>query len=285
MVTSGVVSIVAEIQGREQQELAASRAVLREFREHIRRAQLLDDMMRPKRLPETPGLDIAVLFRPAAHAVSGDYYDVIPLGDRRWGICIADVCGEDFAVRYLPLFKSALRMVAGSEGSPARVLREINRAVAAQLDPDAFIAMSYTVLDLRQSHLVQANAGLEPGVMIAASGGEPVHLRGTGIVLGVMPEAAYEEQALPLHIGDTLVLFTDGMTEASDRQGRFLGREGLLEQIRAHANAVTARAMADRIFDYVTRYSEGGRRRDDMTLLVVKVTATNLPASEQADEG
>jgi sigma-B regulation protein RsbU (phosphoserine phosphatase) len=129
------------------------------------------------------------------------------------------------------------------------VLGEINRELASELDPDAFIAMSYTVLDLRQSHLVQANAGMEPGVLLPASGGEPTHLRGTGIVLGVVPEAAYEEQALLLHTGDIAVVFTDGMTDASDRHDRFLGREGLLEQVRTHANAATARAMADRIFD------------------------------------
>ena len=286
MVTSAVVSLAAEIQDRERQELAASRAVLRQHWQRIRIAQHVDEMLRPKQLPETPGLDIAVLFRPAAHAVSGDYYDVIPLGERRWGVCIADVCAkQELAIRYLPLFKSALRMAARAEGSPASVLTELNRAVAAELDPDAFIAMSYTLLDLHQAHLVHANAGLEAGVMIPATEGELVPLPRTGIVLGVVTDAAYEEQTLPLHTGETLVLFTDGMTDVSDQQGRFLGREGLLDQIRAHANAITAREMADRIFDYVARYSEGGRRRDDMTLLVVRVTATDLPASEQADEG
>jgi sigma-B regulation protein RsbU (phosphoserine phosphatase) len=218
--------------------------------------------------------------------VSGDYYDVVSLGSGRWGIYIADVCAkQELALRYLPVFKSALRMVARRESSPAAVLREVNRDLTSELDPDAFIAMSYTILDLQQSHLVQANAGLEPGVVIATSGGQPTDLQRTGIVLGVEPDAIYEEQTLPLHTGDAVVVFTDGMTDASDRQGRFLGREGLLEQIRAHANAPTARAMADRIFDHVTRFSEGGRRRDDMTLLVVRVTAAGLSASEKTDGG
>jgi sigma-B regulation protein RsbU (phosphoserine phosphatase) len=286
MVTSGVVSIAAEIQGREQEELAASRAVLRQHWQRIRIAQHVDEMVRPSKLPEAPGLDIAALFRPAAQAVSGDYYDVVSLGSGRWGIYIADVCAkQELALRYLPVFKSALRMVARRESSPAAVLREVNRDLTSELDPDAFIAMSYTILDLQQSHLVQANAGLEPGVVIATSGGQPTDLQRTGIVLGVEPDAIYEEQTLPLHTGDAVVVFTDGMTDASDRQGRFLGREGLLEQIRAHANAPTARAMADRIFDHVTRFSEGGRRRDDMTLLVVRVTAAGLSASEKTDGG
>ena len=281
LVTAGVVSIAAEVQARERQELALSRAVLQQHRQRIRIAQYVDEMLRPRSLPTSPGLDIAFRFRPAAIGVSGDYYDVIPLGPRRWGICIADVrAKQELGLAYLPLFKSALRLAARREHSPGSVLTHMNREVATEIQEreelEAFISMSYTVIDLDQGELTQTNAGIEPAVLVPASGGELVDLGASGIVLGVLADATYEEQKLSLHTRDTLVLFTDGMTEATDRRDRFLGREGLLKQILAHAQAPTAEAMAQRIFEYVIGYSEGGRRRDDMTLLVVRVTAPDL---------
>ncbi len=287
VVTGGAVSTAAEFQQRERQELAASRALLRQHRQRIRIAQHVDDMLRPKRLPDTPGLDLAVLYRPAAHSVLGDYYLVIPLGGRRWGICIVDVCAKyEIAFRYLPGFHWAVRLAATREatsGGPAAVLREINRVVTAELDPDAFIAMSYTILDLDQGRLVHANAGLEPGVLLPASGEEPVTLSSGGIVLGVLPEVHHEEQTLLLHTGDTLALFTDGLTEVTDRNSRFLGREGLVEQIRAHRETPRAQTMAEHIFDYVTEYATEGRRRDDMTLIIAKVTATDLGSAARGE--
>jgi len=287
VVTASAVSTAAEFQQRERQELAASRALLRQHWQRIRIAQHVDEMLRPKRLPDTPGLDMAVLYRPAAHPVLGDYYMVIPLAPRRWGISIVDVCAKyEIASRYLPGFHWALRLAARREsasGGPASLLREVNHVVAAELDPDAFIAMSYTVLDLDQGHLVHASAGLEPAVLAPASGGQPITLFSGGIVLGVLPEPTYEEQTLPLHTGDMLVLFTDGITEVTDRQNRFLGREGLLEQIQAHAQAPTAELVAQRVFDYVTEYAAGGRRRDDLTLMIVRVTATDLGRAAQGE--
>ncbi len=288
LLTAGVVSIATEVQERERQELLLSRAALREHWQRIRIAQHVDEMLRPRRLPATPGLGIAFRFRPAAHAVSGDYYDVIPLGGRRWGLTVADVrAKEELGLFYLPLFKSALRLAARREESPARVLTQINREVAAEMqergEPEAFISMCYLVVDLDRGEMVCANAGIEPPVVVPASTGEPVSLCRHGIVLGVLPEASYEDERRAIRSGDTLVLFTDGMTEAFDRNDRVLGREGLLEQIQAQSRAPNVEAMAQRVFEHVIEYTREGRHRDDMTLVVVKVMATDVgPAQERS---
>lgn len=281
LLTSGIVSIATEVQQREREELVLSRAALRQHWERIRIAQHVDEMLRPRRLPPTPGLAVAFRFRPAAQAVSGDYYDVVPLGGRRWGIVVADVrAKEELGLVYLPLFKSALRVAARREDSPARVLTHINREVAAEMrdrdEPEAFISMSYTVVDLDEGAITCANAGIEPSVLIPQPGEEPVALGGPGIVLGVLPEASYEEARHPIRAGATVVLFTDGMTEIFDREDRVLGRDGLLEQVKSHADASSADAIAKGIFEHVTDYGKDGRRRDDMTLLVVRVTATDV---------
>ncbi len=289
IVTAGVVSVVAEVRAREQHALLISQGVLQQHWQRIRNAQHVENMVRPPRLPRIPGLDVAFRFRPAATAESGDYYDLIPLGGRRWGACVADVRGKHSrGIVYLPTFKSALRFAARHQQSPAAVFQDVNSLVEAEtaekVDLEMFISLCYAVIDLDTASLTYANAGHEPPIIIPASGGDPIALRGTGMVLGVLPEATYGEEKLPLHTGDTIVLFTDGMTEAADRRSRMLGREGLIEQIKAHVGAPTADAMAGRIFENITEYGKGSLRRDDMTLLVVRVTATDLGRSRQGED-
>lgn len=286
LLTAGIVSIATEVQERERQELVLSRAALQQHWERVRIAQHVDEMLRPRRLPPTPGLEIAFRFRPAAQAVSGDYYDVVPLGGRRWGIVVADVrAKEELGLIYLPLFKSALRVAARREASPARVLTQINGEVAAEMrerdEPEAFISMCYTVIDLDDGTLTCANAGIEPPVLLPEPRGELMTLECPGIVLGVLPEATYQEATYPIGTGATVVFFTDGMTEVSDSEGRLLGRDGLLAQIEAHADAANADGVARGVFDYVNSYGKGSRRRDDMTLLVVRVTATDVGATRE----
>jgi sigma-B regulation protein RsbU (phosphoserine phosphatase) len=281
LLTAGIVSVATQVQQREREELVLVRARLEEHWQRVRMAQYVDRLLRPTRLPATPGLDIAAQFRPAGAGVSGDYYDVIPLGERRWGFVVADVrAKEELGLLYLPIFKSSLRLAARAEASPASVLTQINREVAADMSErgelDAFISMCYAIFDLEQGRLTYANAGMEAGVLIPAANQHMISLSSHGVVLGVLPEATYEEESWAIHPGDALVLFSDGLTEAFDSRGQILGREPLLDEISAHLDELSAEAMAREVFDYVVEYGKGARRRDDTTLLVVRVTATDV---------
>ena len=281
IVTAGVVSITAEIQARERRALEASRGALQRLSTRIRIARNVDELVRPRRLPSAAGLEVAFRFRPAARAAAGDYYDLVFLGDRRWGVCVADIRGNrELTVAYLPVFKAALRVAARREQYPALVLAETNRQVAAEIadrgESDAFVSMCYVMIDLDEGSLSYAIAGNEPPVLLRADGQQVLSLAEAGIVLGVLPDAAYEEETMPLQTGDVVVLFTDGMTEVTDRENRFLDREGLIARILENASAPTADAMANGVFDYVNAYGREGLRRDDMTLMVVRVTATDV---------
>jgi serine phosphatase RsbU (regulator of sigma subunit) len=281
LLTAGMVSIASEVQQREREELVLWRGRFWEHEQRVRMAQYVDRLLRPARLPDTPGLEVAVEFRPAAAGVSGDYYDVIQLGERRWGFVVADVrAKEELGLLYLPVLKSSLRLAARAEASPGSVLTQINREVAAEMQErrelEAFISICYAIVDLDQGSLMYANAGMEPGVLMPAGSQRVMSLSSHGVVLGVLPDAVYEEETWAIHRGDALVLFSDGLTEAFDSGGRVLGREALLEQIRAHAGEPTAEKMSRRVFDHVVEFSKGSRRRDDSTLLVVRVTASDV---------
>jgi len=97
-----------------------------------------------------------------------------------------------------------------------------------------------------------------------------------GIVLNVVPDAQYEDASVPIHTGDTLVLFTDGLTEVRDGEGRFFGREGLVQCISAFSHASTVSSLVESVFNCANEFGRQGQRRDDMTLLAVRITATDL---------
>jgi sigma-B regulation protein RsbU (phosphoserine phosphatase) len=209
---------------------------------------------------------------------------VIRLGARRAGICIADFAVRwEWGMQYLYAFKNSFRLAARREQSPARVLTEVNREMEAEVASDpasqdrpyAFASMCYVVIDLDQGALCYATAGNEPPFLLSA-GKAPRSLEKAGIVLNVTPEAQYEEESVPLQAGDGLILFTDGITEVRNAEGQFLGREGIQACLEGEHAALSASALADVIFNRANDFGHRGQRRDDMTLLVVKVTATDL---------
>ncbi len=279
---AGLVSIMATLLRQETAELTVSRSTIQQNLQRIRIAQRVDDLVRPHRLATLPGFDIAFRFRPSAQAAgAGDYYDVIRLGPRRLGVCVGDISARlELAIPYLPVFKAEFRAAARRESAPAQVLSEMNKWVMAEIeerrDRDAFICMCYVIIDLDEGQLTYAIAGGEPPLLLTRTSDAPIVLEKAGIVLGVLPEVAYQQETLPVHTGDTLVLFTDGIVEVSDERNQFLGREGLCAHLLAHASLPDAQALADRVFNFANDYGKHGRRRDDMTLLVVRITATDV---------
>jgi serine phosphatase RsbU (regulator of sigma subunit) len=286
MVTAGVVSAATEIQSQERRALVTSRAALQQHWQRIRIAQTIDQMVRPPRLPSISGLDIAFRYRPAAYSVSGEYYDVIRLAPRRAGICIADFAVRwEWGLQYLYAFKNVFRLAARREHSPARVLSQVNQEMEAEIAsepasqerPYAFASMCYAILDLDAGAVTYAIAGHEPPLLLSPATGEITALdRTAGIVLNVVPEARYGEATAPVHTGDFLVLFTDGLIEVRDQQGEFFGREGVAACLEQHRSAPNAAALADALFSAAGRFGEKGERRDDITLLVIRITATDL---------
>jgi serine phosphatase RsbU (regulator of sigma subunit) len=292
-VTAGVVGLVMQLQSQERQALATSRAALQQHWQRIRIAQTIDQMVRPPRLPQIAGLEIAFRYRPAAYSVSGEYYDVIRLGPRRAGICIADFAVRwEWGLQYLYAFKNSFRLAARREQSPARVLTQVNREMEAEIASDpafqerpyAFASMCYVVIDLDRAELTYAIAGHEPPVLITEEGRRLTSLEHSGVVLNVVPEAQYEDTSVPVQSGDTLALFTDGLTEVRAPDGRFFGREGLVNCIARFAQAPAVTAFVESVFSCANEFGRQGQRRDDMTLLAVRITATDLGRQEPGAE-
>ena len=239
----------------------------------------VQQMLLPQVMPQVPGLEIDARYL-AAQKVSGDLYDVFKLGYDRVGVAVADVSGKGMSASLLmAICRTMLRQLAPLYNSPARVLAELNRSLAGDVRTGMYITMTYAVVDAGKNQLTIARAGHELALLsrrdattgsfvseYVGSEGMPV-----GLVDAELFESAIADQTLAFAPGSTLVLYTDGLTEAPNAEENEFGSARLADALRT-AHAGTARQINDGILAAVEKFSGRGGLRDDYTLLTVKRT-------------
>ncbi len=225
-------------------------------------------------MPDTPppirGLDYAGSCRPAS-GVGGDYYDFLPLGNERLGLALGDVSGKG---TYAGLLAAALQahlqaLVAGNLSEPAQVLAALNRLTAGKMEGNQFATLFFALYDGNTHALTFANAGHPPALLVAATG-DVCELAPTGRVIGWSTDVAYEQRTLTLAPGDTLVMFSDGISEAGASSGREFGADALARVILGDRDRDAA-GLVSAISNEVDRFTAGAPPDDDRTLVVAKV--------------
>ena len=240
----------------------------RAYQQKYRIASMLQQRLIPSSIPRIDGLDIGHKFLPARE-VGGDYYDFIGIGPSSVAVVLSDVSGSDVeAAEYTTMGKHVLRAYARECDSPAEVLTKTNDLICETTDAEVFISTFYGVVDIGNMKLRYANAGCEPAVFYMAADRSVSTLAADGILLGIRAGMTYEEREVSLDSGDVLVLFTDGLTEASE-QGRRFGVESVME-IVARSARLRAQKIADRIHNGLMEFTRG-RIGDDVAMVVLKV--------------
>lgn len=225
----------------------------------------------PKRAPRVPGFQLAGLWRPARE-VAGDFYDFIPLGKGKWGIVIGDVSDKGApAALFMAISRSVLRASASAEPQTARAIERANRVLTADAANGMFVTVFYAVLETGPRQLTFVNAGHNPPMLLRKSG-RLEWLRRHGIALGVDPELSWESHSLQFEEGDALVLYTDGVTEASNGQDKFFG-ESRLVRILKSCTGSSAGAIVHAIDRGVREFIGERRLADDVTTVVVRAQA------------
>ncbi len=253
--------------------LAADNARLFAERAHV--ARRLQESLLPVELPPIPGVALAARYLASGEGleVGGDFYDAFALGGDAWALVIGDVCGKGAdAAGVTALARYTLRALAPHAGGPDQVLREVNDALVRQsVTDERFLTMAYGVLSSAPSRsLALALAGHPHPVVVRADG--RIERAGVpGTLLGVFSDVSVANASVTLGAGDTVVLFTDGVTEAHGADGLF-GDERLESTLRSLAGA-SADDIAAGVADAVTAYRAGGTSEDDMAVLVVQITA------------
>ncbi len=223
----------------------------------------------PNAFPEIPGLDIFAFTVPARQ-VGGDCYDVIDVGDGRIAITIGDVSGKGTPAAILMANVQAAVRALSEAGIPAgELIRRVNRLVYRFTEESAFITFFYCVLDGRTGALSYVNAGHNPPCLIRADGRKE-YLEKGGLVIGVVPEADYEEGAATLGPGDSLVLYTDGITEAMNHNDEMFGEERF-ERILEEYRHAPAREIERHVYAGIKDFAAGAAQSDDLTMVVIKI--------------
>ncbi len=224
----------------------------------------------PERLPEVAGLELAALSLPAKE-VGGDFYDAIPLPGNRTAFVIADVAGKGVpAALFMALSRTVLRANALVPRSAREAVREANMLIAEDAKSGMFVTLFYAVVDPATKMLTYVNAGHNPPLLFRSGSGRPLELKGTGIILGVMPEADYGEETISLESGDLVLLYTDGVTEAINPGEEQFGEKRLIETVMG-CHDLPPGAIVDRVRDAVVRFSGDEPQFDDLTLMVLRV--------------
>jgi phosphoserine phosphatase RsbU/P len=223
-----------------------------------------------------PGLAVAGRYQPSRE-VGGDFYAVLPFGDGRVGLAIADVAGKGIPAATLAARTRYLLEAVASDGrDPADVLARLNASLVNDAATDLFVSMYYAVLVPARGVLRWASAGHLPPVLLRGGASRPSRLDSAGVLLGIIPGAAYESRETTVGPGDVLVLFTDGITEARRPDGELFGDQRLAAAVAA-ARTGTAEEIAGAVMQSVAQWA-GTSQRDDRTLAVIRF----LPVADAA---
>jgi len=230
----------------------------------------------PHTLPNLEGLDIAARFLPMT-SVAGDYYDFIAIDDRHLGILIADVSGHGLASALIAsMLQVALSAQGANASEPAKVLSGLNRALCGKFTAN-FVTAAYVYLDLKDNLMRYASAGHPPLLLFRASSGKVTKVIENGLILGMFPEATYEDLEIPVEPGDRFVLYTDGILEAANRLQEEYGAERFM-RFMENNTSLSADRFADAFLREIScwsRESPAQGQQDDITLLAIGFAPRN----------
>jgi serine phosphatase RsbU (regulator of sigma subunit) len=293
-----------------QEQAFAERERVARFERDVQIARSIQASFLPETLPAVPGWELAAHFQPARE-VAGDFYDVFPMVEgRRLGFVIADVCDKGVgAAMFMALFRSLLRAFAnqntalgwmdaqGDDWLSAGVGRQrkgpsagtttlknaivhTNNYIARTHDrANMFATIFFGMLDPQTGALAYVNGGHEPPVIVGAAGIK-ARLMPTGPLVGALPDLPFEVGEAQLDRGDTLVAFTDGVTEAWSASGELFTTKRVYEVLAQPPSS--AASLLTALEAHIQQHISGTEASDDITMLAIRRTGRALAASARA---
>lgn len=243
------------------------RRARRQREDELEEARDIQKNLLPRDLPEVAGHEIAGMTQPV-HFVGGDYYNVVRLSDQHIAVCIADVSGKGLpAALLMSSLQAALKPLMAQNLPPRELCRRLNGMMCDITPLGKFISFFYAVLDHKQDRLTYCDAGHNPPILIRRNGAV-MELNAAGAVLGQFPDWVYEQSDVQLRAGDRLILFTDGLVEASSADFEPFGEDGLARVVRANSEMSAAELMGS-LMQAASQHC-GGRFQDDASMIVLK---------------
>jgi sigma-B regulation protein RsbU (phosphoserine phosphatase) len=204
-----------------------------------------------------------------AQQVGGDLYEVLRAGDRV-AVALGDVSGKGIpASLFMAVTMTLLRSMARQFASPEEVLRRVNDELTASNPRGMFVTLCLAIYDMKTGLITCASAGHHAAVHLGPTHPPRFVFSSSGPVLGLMPGARFENETLAFQPGETLVLFSDGVTEAFDQAEDLFGETRLLDQLSREPGA-TAVETVNSVLGAVQRHAAGAPQSDDLTIVAVR---------------
>ncbi len=224
--------------------------------------------MLPHIAPEVPGVDLASAYVPCFE-LGGDFYDFIPLPEENTALVVADVSGKGVAASLIMAsVRSALRAQVDNVYYLYEVMRRLNMMLCRDTQPQEFVTIFYGVLDRRNLRLTYCNAGHPPGLILRD--GDIIELGSENLVLGVDPDEQYTQHLIDLKVGDTIVLYTDGLIDAMNFDSKVFGMQRLRAAVKT--GGASAEAVVQNILWSVRRFVGMAKRNDDISMIIAQIT-------------
>jgi len=238
----------------------------RRMEEDMRMAAEIQNGLLPRDAPIVPGWDLAGCNRPC-RTVGGDYYDFAIEG-RRLLLALGDVSGKGTGAALLMTVLRAAVRAHWTEPSLAEAVSRINRTVCQNVPSSKYVTFFLGALDPASGRLDFVNAGHNPPLLVRASG-EVEKLSDGGLVLGMFENIVYDGGGVEMHPGDTLVVYSDGVTETWDPDGEEFGEESLIP-LAVKSRTLDAEGLQNAILREIERFEAGARATDDRTIVVLR---------------
>ena len=245
-------------------------------------AREVQERLFPQTYPRVQGVDLAGYCRPA-QAVGGDYYDYFTLpsatnSEDRLALALGDISGKGISAALLMAsLRASLRSIASLQQSDlANLIRHVNNLVYESSTTNRYATFFYAEYDPSTRLLTFVNAGHNPPYILRRT--QVIPLKATGTVIGLLPDAEYAQATIPMHSGDVLIAFTDGISEAMNHNDEEWGEDHMIatsQQLLAQPNCThTARQLLDCILAAADKFTDGAPQHDDMTLLVCTIACS-----------
>src|SRR5882724_5862803 len=265
--------IVYIIQRYIEQREALAKTVQKQRDELLHDVELAAQVQRlflPVGKPAIAGLEIAGMMRPA-RGVSGDYYDYIPINAHAIQFVIADVAGKGVpAALLMSATAAAMQLETNHDRNILEMVGRLNTGIhSVSDDGERYVTLLVAELDAQERKLHYVNCGHNPALLFRAQTGTVTRLNTSCAPIGISPENPCQLASADLTVGDVLVFYTDGATEAENQLGEELGTERLSAVVQRGSSSSAEALMTD-IFDTVANFCSGIGFNDDVTVLVVK---------------
>jgi len=243
----------------------------RRLRDQLDQISALQKSLLPSRLPTIPRLSMAASYLTSLEA-GGDYYDFFPIDQDRWSVWVADVAGHGAgAATQVAMMHGILHAYPHHDQGPAKALAHLNEQLTRTNVESSFVTALALTWDARKRQLTVANAGHHLPSRRMRSGEVNQIVTPREVPLGIMPDAKYEQGTVELHEGETVVLYTDGITESFSPppERMMFGIEGLHEALE-HCSGEPP-CVIESIHEKLFEHTHSRERADDQTLLALKV--------------